>query len=164
MTLEHYQSLAGGKAGAAVALPLEGAALLARLSEQDAAIAGRIGHTLGVAYQVGDDVSDLAADLGHGALNGVVASALHTSSLLERVELLALLARARGVGLSTDEAEFEASRLGPHARRMTQWARTLLDGIAGDIAAHRLGPTLSAAAAALACRLDAPPLAQYHAA
>jgi len=164
MTLEHYGFLAGGKAGAAVALPLEGAALLAGLSEQDAAIAGRIGRTLGVAYQVGDDVSDLAADLGHGALNGVVAHALQTSSLLERAELLALLARAREDGLSTDEADFEASHLGPHARRMTQWAQTLLDGIAGDITAHRLGPTLSAVAAALACRLDGSAPAQYHAA
>ena len=164
MTLEHYGFLAGGKAGAAVALPLEGAALLAGLSEQDAAIAGRIGRTLGVAYQVGDDVSDLAADLGHGALNGVVAHALQTSSLLGRAELLALLARAREDGLSTDEADFEASHLEPHARRMTQWAQTLLDGIAGDITAHRLAPTLSAAAAALACRLDGSAPAQYHAA
>ncbi|GAC1492100.1 MAG: hypothetical protein NVS2B11_16540 [Acetobacteraceae bacterium] len=117
-----------------------------------------------MAYQVGDDKSDLAADLGRGALNGVVAYALHTSSSHERARLLALLARAREDGLSTDEAGFEASRPAPHAERMTQWAQTLLDGIAGDIAAHRLGPTLSAAAAALAYRLDGSALAQYHAA
>lgn len=164
MTLDHYRSLARGKAGAAVALPIEGAALLAGLSKMDVTAAGSMGHALGVSYQVGDDAADLAADLSRGALNGVVAYALQTASPPERAGLLALLARAQQDRLSTCEAEAEASRIRPHAGRAAQWARALLDVAAEGLATHRLGPVLSASAAALGFRLDATASAQCHAA
>jgi len=180
MTPDRYHALARGKAGAAVALPIEGASLLAGLSAPDVAAAGGVGHALGVSYQVGDDAADLCADLARGAPNGVVAHALHAAPPAERAALLALLARARRDGLAPGEAGAEARRLAPHAPRAARWARALLDsslaelGVAGTgdggtgdggaagQGAHRLAPVLFPAAAALALRLHEP--AQPHAA
>ncbi len=155
MTLGRYRAMAGGKAGAAVALPVEGASLLAGSSEQDTAAAGEAGRLLGTAYQAGDDASDIAADLRRGSLNGAVAHMLHSAAPGQREEWLALLARARLHGLPEAEAARHASRLGPQAAQMMAWAHGLLGGIQRDMAAHPLGPTLAGAAAGLASRLAA---------
>jgi geranylgeranyl pyrophosphate synthase len=164
MTPAHYRSLISRKAGVAVALPVEGAAILAALSKEEVAVASKAGRAFGVAYQAGDDLADLAADLRIGALNGAIVQALHTASPLERIRLLTLLDRARHSGLSDDEVIFEARRLAPQAQLIAEWAHVMLDGVAADVASHKLGSLLTASAAALALRLQPSALARHHAA
>lgn len=164
MTLDRYRFLSGGKAGAAVTLPIEGAALLSGMSGRDVAQASQAGRALGMAYQASDDAADLAADLRRGALNGAIAHALDAGSAGRRGELLALLARARREGLLEDEAADHAARLAPHVGQLMAWARLLLDGIAQGMAGHRLGPVLAGSVAKLASRLDMPALERGHAA
>ena len=164
MTLDRYRFLAGGKAGAAVALPIEGAALLSGMSGCDMAQASQAGRALGMAYQASDDAADLAADLRRGALNGAVAHALDAGSSDRREWLLALLARARREGVSEVEAADCAARLAPQVERLTAWARMLLGGIARDMASHRLGPVLAGSVSKLKSRLDMPVSERSHAA
>ncbi len=155
MTLGGYRCLIGGKAGAAVSLPIEGSCLLSCASKQDFALASQAGRSLGMAYQAGDDVSDIAADLSRGSLNGAVAHLLHGASPARRKEWLGLLARAKRHGLPDTEAVHHAVRLGPQAAQLMAWARDLLAGVTQDMAGHPLRPTLAAAAAGLGARLQA---------
>jgi geranylgeranyl diphosphate synthase type I len=62
-----WEGSARGKSGALLALPVEGAALLARLSPETAAALAEPFGTLGVLYQACDDVTDLYGDKGRGA-------------------------------------------------------------------------------------------------
>ena len=164
MTLSGYRSMIGDKAGAAIALPIEGASLLSGASRQDVALASQAGRSIGMAYQAGDDVSDIAADLRHGSLNGALAHLLDSASPTQREEWLELLARAKRWGLPDVEAAHHAARLGPQAAQLMAWARDLLAGLERDMAGHPLCPTLAAAAARLALRLETLTLRAIHAA
>ena len=119
MTRDGYRCMIGRKAGAAVALPIEGALLLSRASGPAVAQARQAGRSIGMAYQAGADASDIAADLCHGGLNGAVAHLLHGASSARREEWLALLARARRRGLPEAEAAHHAAQLGPQADQLT---------------------------------------------
>lgn len=62
-----WEAAARGKSGALLALPVEGAALLAGLGPEAAAGLAEPFATLGVLYQALDDVTDLYGDKGRGA-------------------------------------------------------------------------------------------------
>ncbi len=164
MTLERYRAMAGGKAGAAVALPIEGAALLAAQPPPEISRAGRVGGALGMAYQMGDDAVDVAADLVRGALNGVVAHALATPSPAQRAELLATLARGRAGSLGWHEAARLAQQLAPYAEQLTTLARELLAEVDDALAEDALGRVLSKAVAELRSRLETATVASLDAA
>jgi hypothetical protein len=76
MTWPRYEALIAGKAGAMVALPVAGAALLAGLPATDIEKLSHAACILGMAYQAGDDIEDLTADLGASSLNGVIVRGL----------------------------------------------------------------------------------------
>lgn len=164
MTLEQYRGMAGGKAGAAVTLPIEGAALLSGMPELDVLQANGAGRALGMAYQASDDVVDIEADLRRGALNGVLAHALDSASIAGRAELLVSLEHGRTGDLGHDEARRVAAQLRPAAHELTAWACDLLTGLDREMARHRLGPVLMAAAAELRSRLAATASVQLDAA
>jgi geranylgeranyl diphosphate synthase type I len=65
--LQDWSQAARGKAGALLALPVEGAALLAGLSDGTARRLAEPFCTLGVLYQACDDCLDLYGDKGRGA-------------------------------------------------------------------------------------------------
>lgn len=169
MTWPRYRSLIEGKAGAMLVLPVAGAAMLAGLSGADVDLAGSAARMLGVAYQAGDDVADLAADLAQGSLNGVVAWALDHSGEVQHAQWQALLLRARRSGMAKTEAAISAAKLQGEANSVAAWARALLPEAS---AALRLGagprcqaliPVIDAAARQLcACNLSSE--AKNHAA
>lgn len=61
-----WEHAARGKSGALLALPVEGAALIAGLSESSARKLAEPFATLGVLYQATDDLTDLYGDKGRG--------------------------------------------------------------------------------------------------
>ncbi len=169
MTWPRYVSLIEGKAGAMLVLPVAGAAVLAGLPATDVDLACRAARILGVAYQAGDDVADLAADLAQGALNGVIARGLDHCGEIKRAQWQERLAQARRSRLSEAEAGFWAATLNSQAEAVTAWRRALL---ADASAALQLGaspgcraliPLIDAAARQLAA-CNFPSKAKNHAA
>lgn len=126
MTWSRYRSLIEGKAGAMLVLPVAGAAVIAGLPAQDIDLACGAARILGVAYQAGDDVDDLAADLAIGALNGVIARSLDNTTGTQRLRLQDLLEQARSSGLSVSEAVGWAARLHAEIEFVTAWAAAML--------------------------------------
>lgn len=126
MTWSRYLSLIEGKAGATLVLPVAGAAVLAGLPETDVLLAGNAARILGVAYQAGDDVDDLTADLAQGSLNGVIARGLDNSAAVQRVQWQELLAQARRSRLSDAAAGILAAKLNQEAEAVTVWVSALL--------------------------------------
>lgn len=126
MTWPRYRSLIEGKAGAMLVLPVAGAAVIAGLPAQDTDLVGRAARILGVAYQAGDDVDDLAADLAIGALNGVIVRGLDNAGETQRVHWQNLLAQARCSRLSVAEAGVWTARLHPEIEFVTAWVRAML--------------------------------------
>lgn len=155
MTWARYEELIAGKAGAMVTLALAGAALLAGLPASDVAQVGQAARMLGQAYQAGDDIDDLAADLLNGSLNGVIARRLDTAAETERAHWLAVLARARSQGLSQAEASRWAGCAGRDRDFVSTWAEDLRAGafamVLGrtSLRCHAVVPVIHRAAEAL---------------
>jgi len=152
MDLSRYRTLAAGKAGAMVALPIAGALVLAGSPRSEVETAERAAKALGVAYQAGDDIEDLAGDLARGALNGLIAADLQTQPPAERQALLRLLDRGRQDGLPWSEALAYAHRLQRSLQSFVRWANNIL----GEATAsqHAVASVLNDAAALLAAKLD----------
>lgn len=98
---DRYESLARDKTGYFLALPLEGAAILAGLGAADALALREGGLLLGTAYQLADDVADLldqkhrgeaGADLREGKLTWPILDYLETVPTRAREDLCTLLA------------------------------------------------------------------------
>ncbi|MEZ4235950.1 MAG: polyprenyl synthetase family protein [Myxococcota bacterium] len=108
-----WRAVARGKSGALLALPVEGAAVLAGLSDESARALAEPFATLGVLYQAADDVTDLYGDKGRSApgndLREGKVSLLVVEHLLahpgERAALLATLSAPRD---ATPDAEVAA--------------------------------------------------------
>lgn len=105
-----WETAAHGKSGALLALPVEGAALLAGLEPRTCAALAEPFALLGVLYQACDDVTDLYGDKGRGAVGNDLregkVSLLVVEHLrlhpAEREPLLATLRRSRA---ETTDAE-----------------------------------------------------------
>jgi len=164
MTHARYAAIASGKVGAMVALCVESVARLAGLSGMSLASACRSVRLVGIAYQAGDDLDDLASDLRRGALNGVIALALDTRDRNERERLLQLLRRARHDGLGSDEASACAERLSTSAAQLSEWAYKLLREAEDAVAGQCLEPVITATAHDLAARMLGQPVVKECAA
>jgi geranylgeranyl pyrophosphate synthase len=143
MTWKNYEALAAGKSGAMVVLPVVGAALLAGVLATDIAELTRAARLLGMAYQAGDDIEDLAADIAGGSLNGVVARGLDAAGEAQRTSWIDLLARGRSGALSQTEAMHAAKRLQPQATLTREWILAQLAS-ASESLRGRLSPRCSA--------------------
>jgi hypothetical protein len=95
MTPARALQLARGKAGAMAALPIRAAALAAGLPAAVVASAAEAATRLGTAYQLCDDVEDLAEDFARGAPNIVIALHLAAVPAGARTALASRLARAQ---------------------------------------------------------------------
>ena len=126
MTWQHYEALIAGKSGTMVVLPVAGAALLAGVPATDLVELTRAARMLGMAYQAGDDIEDLSADITGGSLNGVVARGMDVASEQRRASWIELLARGRSGSLSEAEAERAAASLQPEAALTHDWILALL--------------------------------------
>jgi geranylgeranyl pyrophosphate synthase len=133
MTWPRYAALIGGKAGAMIVLPIAGAALLAELPASDIDKLSRAARTLGMAYQVGDDIEDLTADIATGSLNGVIVRCLEDAGENQRAWWLDLLARARFERLPQAEAARAAARLQQETRMTLNWVLALLPGAVTEL-------------------------------
>lgn len=169
MTWLRYEALIAGKSGAMVVLPVAGAALLAGLLEPDIAELTRAARMLGMAYQAGDDVQDLSADLASGSLNGVIVRGINAAGQTTRARWLDVLARGRLVGLSEGEAMGSAATLQSETALTLDWSLALLSGASAGLhgqTSPRCSPMISVidqAAEELARRL-APSRESRHAA
>ncbi len=109
-----WEAVAAGKSGALLALPIEGAALIARLSPTSAAALAAPFATIGVLYQVYDDVLDLWGDKGRdrrgndvreGKPSAVVAAHLELHPVDEQA-LVAVLEKPREETTDDDVAHW----------------------------------------------------------
>ena len=116
-----------------VVLPIAGAALLAGLPATDIVELTRAARMLGIAYQAGDDIEDLATDIAGGSLNGVVVRGMDVASEQRRASRIDLLARGRSGSLSQAEARRAAASLQPEAALMQDWIRTQLASAAESL-------------------------------
>lgn len=164
MSRTRYHHLASAKAGALVALAMEGAAMLGGRPATEVAAAGRVARLLGEAYQACDDAGDLASDLATGALNGVIAWALDTGEPVQHARLHALLARARGKGLSSFEAGIVAAGLARETADLLQWAHGRVADALRLLGDDPFDAMLATAAVSLAGTLDLQAQGQSHAA
>lgn len=121
MTWQHYEALVAVKSGAMVVLPIAGAAMLAGLLPTDIVDLTLAARMLGVAYQAGDDIEDLAADIAGGSLNGVVARGMDAANEQLRASWIDLLARGRSGSRSEAEAVRAAGSLRPEAALTQDW-------------------------------------------
>lgn len=169
MTWLRYEALIAGKSGAMVVLPVAGAALLAGLPEPDIAELTRAARMLGMAYQAGDDVQDLTADLTSGSLNGVIVRGLNAAGLTTRARWLDILARGRLGRLLVDEAKSATATLLSETALTLDWSLALLSGVSAGLHGRisprcsPMIPVIDQAAEELAKRL-APSRASRHAA
>ena len=157
-----YEAAARGKSGAFFALPVHGALILAGVDRATAASLARHFETLGLLYQLADDVLDLygdkeragGADLREGKVTGLVATHLELYPA-DRDWLVGELEADRDA--SADEVAAVASRFrhGGALEEVLDWicalSRSVFD--AEDLAAH---PGLHRVAAALVQRTLAP--------
>ncbi len=164
MSRNRYQALTSAKAGAMVALPVEGAVMLAGLSVAEMQAAGRVARLLGVAYQAADDICDLETDIMSGALNGVLAWALDSDQPMRYAGLQARLLRAQSIGLSPSEAASLAAKLQQEPPHLMTWARNRLAQATSLLGTSLFDTVLAGAAAALGASLDNVAKGQSHAA
>jgi len=155
MTWQHYETLAAGKSGAMVVLPIAGAALLGGAPATDIEQLTRVARMLGMAYQAGDDIDDLAADIAGGSLNGVVARGMDLACEQRRASWIDLLARGRSGSLPEAEAVCAAASLRSEAELTQDWVLALLSSAPASLrgcASPRLSalvPVIDATAEAL---------------
>ncbi len=164
MNRDRYQSLISAKAGAMVALPVEGAVVLAGLPPTNVNAACRVARLLGMAYQAADDICDLETDIMRGALNGILAWALESDEPWRSAELHAVLVRAQSKGLSLHEASELAAGLQQDATHLMAWARARLSEAKGLLGESKFDRVLALAADALDASLDSVAKGQSHAA
>jgi geranylgeranyl pyrophosphate synthase len=159
ITCPRYEALVAGKAGAMMVLPIAGAALLAGLPAPDIDTLSDAARILGMAYQMSDDIDDLASDIAAGSLNGVIVRGLDAAGETERAWLLDLLARARRERLSHVEAGRVAARLQQETRMTRNCALALLSASVTELRdrssplCHSLIPVIAQAAEMLANNL-----------
>ena len=161
LSVERYESIARAKTGHLLALPVEGAMILADFAPGLRAVACEVMELLGTSFQVQDDLADLyglkgreeaASDLRNGRLSAPVVHFLAVASEDERTRFL----RFRGSGDRTSEVEYWLRRLRSsaaieatinHARGLSQRGRT---GLA------ELPPALAAVLDTAASRMSEP--------
>lgn len=164
MNVERYQGLISAKAGAMVALPVEGVAVLAGLHESAVQTAGHVACLLGVAYQAADDICDLATDIQHGALNGVLVWALSRDKPSRHAALPARLLRAQTMGLSAAEALGLAAEVQHEAPHLMTWARARVSEATCLLGTNPFHVVLTRAARSLDESLDSVAKGQSNAA
>ncbi len=158
LSVERYESIARAKTGPLLALPVEGAMILADVAPDLRAVACEVMELLGTSFQVQDDLADLyglkgreevASDLRNGRLSAPVVHFLALASEDERSRFL----RFRASSDRTAEANYWLWRLRSsaaieatidHARVLSERGRT---GLA------ELPPALAAVLAAAASRV-----------
>lgn len=140
---DRYFTLVSAKAGAMVALPVEAASILGGLSPDAVDAAGRAARTLGVVYQVSDDMADVGADLVRGSLNGVIALSLDTGDKLRHDRIHTLLIQARRNRLTAFEAKICADGMAHEVDRLHAWATELWVEASELLQNHPLSPVLS---------------------
>jgi hypothetical protein len=164
MTHTRYVALVEVKAGAMIALPVEAAAILGGPGADDIRRAGRFVCAAGVAYQITDDVADVAPDLARGELNGVLVEAVCSGDPVRGGSLRMALTHAAVKGIATqDEASLLAS-LRPAAEATVRWRDQLLAEAMKELAGHPLRRILLNAVTALAPSAQAPATGTQHAA
>lgn len=155
MRWTRYEALIGGKAGAMVALPLAGAALIAGLPRSDIEQVSAAARILGKAYQASDDIEDLGADIASGSLNGVIAHWLEIADAADRAACVAVLTTARREPLVASEAARWAARMQRDEAAVSSWIAGLRPLAAcmvlgrSSLRAHALAPLIDRAAEAL---------------
>jgi geranylgeranyl pyrophosphate synthase len=152
MRWTRYEALIDGKAGAMVVLPLAGAALIAGLPRSDIEQVGAAARILGKAYQAGDDIEDVAADIANGSLNGVIAHFLERADDASRAACLTMLEAARREPLPPSEAAQWAARMQRDEEAVWAWIAVLRPQAAGTVSGrvslrgHALAPVIDRAA------------------
>jgi geranylgeranyl pyrophosphate synthase len=133
MTWQRYETLVAGKSGAMVVLPIAGAAMLAGALATEIDELTRVARMLGMAYQAGDDIEDLTADINGGSLNGVVARGMDLACGQRRTSWLDLLARGRSGSLSEADAVHAAASLRSETALTQDWIRALLSSASASL-------------------------------
>jgi geranylgeranyl pyrophosphate synthase len=164
MSSDRYVSLVEAKAGAMVALPVEAAAILGGLGAEEISRAGRFARALGVAYQLTDDLADVAADLAQGELNGVLVEAVCSGDPARSDALRLALARAADTGIAASDEVLPRAVMQRAAETALRWRDGLLAAAAAELADHPLRRPLFHAATAFAPSLQAPTRGYQHAA
>jgi len=164
LTRARYVSLVEAKAGAMIALPVEAASMLGGLGADDIRRAGRCACTIGVAYQITDDVADVAADLARGELNGVLVQAVCSGDPVQDNSLRLTLTRATEKGMSNQDVTTLMPALQRAVDVTTQWRDRLLAEAMQEMAGHPLHRILLNAAMSIAPSLQAPSSGSQHAA
>lgn len=158
-----YEALVRAKAGALLSLAVEGPAMLAGLPDGRAAAAREAACHFGAAYQVADDLADLApagaparGDLARGGLNAVLVRYLDAAPGRARRTALAVLRRppdpGRAAALLAWRPRIQASGA-PDACRI--WFHDLM--AAGRRQAALVPEPLRGVLAGLAARIAPPP-------
>ncbi|MBC7431319.1 MAG: polyprenyl synthetase family protein [Rubritepida sp.] len=164
MTRARYVSLVEAKAGAMIALPVEAAAMLGGLGADDIRRAGRFACAIGVAYQITDDVADVAPDLARGELNGVLVHAVCCGDPVRGKSLRFALTRAAEKGMATEDEATLMAWLRPATEATMRWRDRLLAEAMKEMAGHPLRRILLNAATALAPSPQTPAMGSQHAA
>lgn len=164
MTLDHYVSMVEAKTGAMIALSVEATAILGGLGAKEIDRAGRFARAMGVAYQITDDVADVALDAAHGELNGALVQAVCSGDLARSNSLRAVLTRAAEKRIASPVDKALLASLTPAADAAMRWRDQLLAEAAAQLADHPLRQSLLSAARAFAPSLQAPTRGNQHAA
>lgn len=163
LTRARYVSLVEAKAGNMIALPVVAASMLGGLGADDIRRASRCACTIGVAYQITDDVADVAADVARGELNGVLVEAVCSGDPVQDNSLRLTLTRATEKGISTQDATTLMPSLQRAVDATIQWRDRLLAEAMQELVGHPLHRILLNAAMSIAPSLQAPSPGSQHA-
>ncbi len=156
--IEQYEAMARAKTGSLLALPVEGAMLLAQTPDRQRTVAREAMSSLGIAYQTQDDLSELfgldpdhetEADLEMGRPNAAIVHFLAACSVEDRArfqaartgdDVRAWLRRVRGAGAT----EAAIARARSHYARASALFRELPAGLHEvlSVAAQRMSRPL----------------------
>jgi len=164
ITLTRYVSLIEAKAGAMIALPVEAAAMLGGLGADDVLRARQFACAMGVAYQITDDIADVALDLVRGELNGVLVQAVCCGDPERGNSLRMALTCAAEQGVALRDETTLIASLRPAAEATIRWRDSLLAEAMKELAGHPLRRTLFNAAIALAPSVPASAMGSQDAA
>ena len=164
MTRCRYLGLVKAKAGAMFSLPVEAAATLGGLDASEIHTAGQFARTMGAAYQLTDDIADVAADWKRGALNGVLVLAICSADPQPADSLRQDLTHVMQQGVAIHDETALLASLRPAAEAARTWRDRLLAEATQKLDAHPLRQVLLTAAAAIASPTLALPQASHHAA
>lgn len=164
MTRARYVALVETKAGAVIRLPVKAVAMLGGLGADDIRGAGRFACAAGIAYQITDDVADVAPELARGELNGVLVKAICSDDPVRAGSLRMALTHAAEKGIATrDRATLLASLL-PAAEATVRWRNQLFAEGKKVLSGYPLRRILLNAVMALAPSAQAPAMGSQHAA